>query len=177
MLWCLEEGWRGTWNSPRGWGWRQRWEGRSWKEKEWRGSTGQGEEDIVWSLVCLGKRGSSTRLQWSGWNRPGNDGTSKTGEKWPNHKGPFLSSYDRWCLCYQYPSSLYPVFYLWLAYGFLDSRQHYPASFANVYGLVTTFWLMGCKWKWRAPSRKCLQRMECAFPSPFPFLLAEMQMW
>lgn len=115
-----------------------------------------------------------------GWNgvgvyRQGIDGTSKTGEKWPNHKGPCLSSYDRWCLCYQYPSSLYPVFYFWLAYGFLDSRQHYPASFANVYGHVTTSWPMGCKWKW------CVQLLESAFKGwnvPFfpllPFLLSGM---
>lgn len=180
MLWCLEEGWRGTWNSYRGWGWRWSWEGRSSKEKGRRSSTGQEEEEG--HSVEFGVLREMQAIQ-HGWNgvgvyRQGIDGTSKTGEKWLNHKGPCLSSYDRWCLCYWYPSSLYPIFYLCLAYGFLDSRQHYPASFVNVYGHLTTSWPMGCKWKWY------VHLLESAFkgwnvpPHPlFPFLLAGMQMW
>lgn len=66
MLWCLEEGWKGTWNSHRRWGWKWSWEGRRWKEKEWRGSTGQEEEYIVWSLVCLEKcrQFNTAEMEW-----------------------------------------------------------------------------------------------------------------
>lgn len=52
------------------------------ERKEWRGSAGQEEEYIVWSLVCLEKcrQFNTAEMEWV-CMRQGIDGTSKTGEK------------------------------------------------------------------------------------------------